>query len=53
MADTQPLVPTDAEIVTFAVENGMRVRTGSGAVYGNVFRPARRTIKSALGIAKP
>lgn len=24
--------PTDAEIVAFAVENGMRVRTGSGAV---------------------
>lgn len=32
MTDTQPMAPTDAEIVAFAVENGMRVRTGSGAV---------------------
>ena len=32
MAETQPLTPTDAEIVAFAVENGMHVRTGRGAV---------------------
>lgn len=30
--DTTPLAPTDAEIVAFAVENGVRVRTGNAAV---------------------
>lgn len=30
--DTTPLAPTDAEIVAFAVENGVRVRTGKGAI---------------------
>lgn len=30
--DTTPLSPTDDEIVAFAVENGVRVRTGNAAV---------------------
>ena len=32
MADTQSLAPTDAEIVAFAVENRVRVRTGNAVV---------------------
>ena len=32
MTDNTPMVPTDAEIIAFAIAEGVRVRTGTGVV---------------------